>query len=140
MKAAQRCWSWRSCGTDTSTRALAALHSRGVFRLQEVAQRVGTSLTVVAPLEQQYSLTGGQQLHMRLGGAHQLQNASLAVALAARWEAAAGFGDTAQQRQQQLSAGVLPAPYAEGIQTCEWPGRSQVIGDAACRLQVSLCL
>jgi folylpolyglutamate synthase/dihydropteroate synthase len=89
---------------------------------------VGASLSVVAPLEQQYSLSGGQQLHMRLGGAHQLQNASLAVALAARWEAAAGSGHAAQQRQQELSAGVLPAAYAEGIQTCEWPGRSQASG------------
>ena len=100
---------------------------------------MGTSLAVVAPLEQQYSLNGGQQLHMRLGGDHQLQNASLAVALAARWEATAGVGEAAQQRQKQLSAGVLPAPYVQGIQTCEWPGRSQVIGGAAHRRTLLRC-
>lgn len=30
------------------------------------------------------------------------------------------------ERQAQLAAGLLPAVYAEGIQICEWPGRSQV--------------
>lgn len=97
------------------------------FCVQEVAERVGTSLSVLPPLEQQYDLSGGQQLQMRLGGQHQLQNASLAVALAAGWEAAAGAGPAAAERQQQLASGVLPAVYAEGIQTCEWPGRSQVL-------------
>lgn len=101
--------------------------SCAVLVVQEVAERVGTSLSIVPALEQQYSLSGGQQLHMRLGGRHQLQNASLAVALAAGWEAAAGAGPAAEQRQQQLRSGVLPAAYAEGIQTCEWPGRSQVL-------------
>lgn len=94
--------------------------------MQEVAKRVGTSLAVVPPLAQQYDLGSGGQLRMRLGGQHQLQNASLAVALAANWEAVVGRGAEAQQRQQQLRAGVLPAVYAEGIQMCEWPGRSQV--------------
>jgi len=40
---------------------------------------VGTSLEVARPLEEQYRLQSGAQLQMRLGGAHQLQNASLAV-------------------------------------------------------------
>lgn len=40
---------------------------------------MGTSLEVARPLDEQYRLQSGARLQMRLGGAHQLQNASLAV-------------------------------------------------------------
>ena len=36
---------------------------------------------MVPSLAQAYRLAGGGGLHLRLGGAHQLQNASLAVSL-----------------------------------------------------------
>lgn len=60
-----------------------------------------------------------------------LQNASLAVELAAAWEAGAGqhlpgHQEAAAARLEQLARNVLPDAYLQGIQSCEWPGRSQV--------------
>ncbi len=60
-----------------------------------------------------------------------MQNASLAVSLAAAWETRAGQHLPAHQhaaaaRLQQLGRGVLPDTYVNGVQSCEWPGRSHV--------------
>lgn len=52
---------------------------------QETARKLGISLTVTRPLSE-YTDTAQQPLSLQLAGAHQEQNASLAVALAASWE------------------------------------------------------
>lgn len=101
--------------------------------LQEVAGTVDVNLQEVPQLQQSFQLDA-QQLDLRLGGVHQLQNASLAVALAASWEGSAGIKMPAHQhaaaiRLQQLKSGQLPAEYLRGVKLCEWPGRSQVVRD-----------
>lgn len=101
--------------------------------LQAVAKSVGVTLKEVPQLQQTFQLDA-EQLNLRLGGAHQLQNASLAVALATAWESKAGVEmaahrKAAEGRLSQLTRGHLPAEYLTGIQLCEWPGRSQVIRD-----------
>lgn len=65
-------------------------------------------------------------------GEHQVQNAALAVQLAAAWEAraAAARGNTgARRRLEMLARGVLPREYVAGINGTFWPGRSQVVED-----------
>mmetsp|Transcript_16300 Transcript_16300/g.48880 ORF Transcript_16300/g.48880 Transcript_16300/m.48880 type:complete len:528 (+) Transcript_16300:164-1747(+) len=109
--------------------------------MQEVAERITTVLAEVPLLQQRFP--NSKQLHMKLGGTHQLQNASLAVELAAAWEAGAGqhlpgHQEAAAARLEQLARNVLPDAYLQGIQSCEWPGRSQVVqanaGDESDRL------
>lgn len=58
----------------------------------------------------------------------QALNASLAVQLAATWEAARGrCGDAAAaERSAEVAAKQLPSSYAAGLAATVWPGRSQV--------------
>jgi folylpolyglutamate synthase len=106
--------------------------------LQDVAKKVGTSLQLSRPLED-YEMEDGAALQLGLAGAHQRVNASLAVALAAAWEAAyateveatgAGLLDTvagtAKSHAELVASGKLPASYIDGLRACEWPGRAQV--------------
>lgn len=111
--------------------------------LQEVAQRVGTPLSQPRPLNE-YTLaadgTGAaaasaSTLELGLAGEHQRENAALAVALAAEWEAlspvaAARQGQRAQQRAESVRSGVLPPEYVAGLKAAKWPGRGQIIHDA----------
>lgn len=74
-----------------------------------------------------------------------MQNASLAVSLAAAWETRAGQHLPAHQhaaaaRLQQLGRGVLPDTYVHGVQSCEWPGRSHVRPFCAMRFSVAVCV
>lgn len=75
-----------------------------------------------------------QPLRLGLAGEHQKVNASLALTLAATWEArspvaAAKQGERAAQRAQQLLQGGVVAPeYAAGLALAQWPGRAQVRG------------
>jgi folylpolyglutamate synthase len=55
-----------------------------------------------------------------LAGAHQVQNASLAVELAKRYLLATGTTTTDQELETRLSAGLAEA---------KWPGRCQTVAD-----------
>ncbi|KIZ04965.1 folylpolyglutamate synthase [Monoraphidium neglectum] len=101
--------------------------------LRECAEQAGTTISVPPPLSA-YTLDGappsarGDGLRLQLSGAHQLVNASLAVQLAAAWEAARG-GERAEGRAAMVARGVLPAEYRAGLEAAAWPGRSQVVED-----------
>ena len=117
-----------------------------------MAVEVSTPLHCARPLSD-YCDTEGNKLTLRLAGAHQEQNASLAVALAAAWEASprggclllpsngssasskedsGHVGDAgsraraARERASAVEAGRLPEMYLEGLRTAVWPGRNQV--------------
>eukprot|EP00877_Chromochloris_zofingiensis_P004091 jgi/Chrzof1/13683/Cz08g08020.t1 len=98
--------------------------------LQACAGEVGTSLTVPPSLGT-YSSSTPQRVG--LAGRHQELNASLAVALAAAWEADRAATQTghiaAQERVDSIQKGVLPEAYAKGLESTTWPGRSQVVHD-----------
>ena len=110
--------------------------------LEEVAEKVSAPLRALRPLDE-YALAAGQgggpasaaSLELGLAGEHQRQNAALAVALAAEWEARSGVkvaGEAARKRAESVAAGVLPPEYAAGLQLARWPGRGQIVGmDAA---------
>ena len=78
-----------------------------------------------------YTIQDNRPLRLGIAGAHQELNASLAVQLAATWEARAGgtIFQAAKGRVQLLQQNVLPVQYAEGLAAASWPGRSQVIHD-----------
>ncbi|KXZ45564.1 hypothetical protein GPECTOR_53g150 [Gonium pectorale] len=155
--------------------------------LQEVAARVGARLAVPPPLERYAAAavpahlpapaepahgdkgaearaeadgparTSSLGCMVGLGGEHMRVNASLAVALAAEWEAqyakaaaaaanaaaaveaAAGRPvalppggppvEAAAARSAAVASGRLPPEYLEGLRSVRWPGRSQVIPD-----------
>lgn len=122
--------------------------------MQEVADKVSAPLRCARPLSE-YRDAVGNSLSLRLAGAHQEQNASLAVALAAAWEASPRGGcsllssdgsmassnrdggnalhggstraGAARERAEAVDAGRLPEVYLEGLRTAVWPGRNQVL-------------
>ena len=111
--------------------------------LQEVAERVGTPLDSARPLDE-YKIVGGgterevnnhvlhsiEDLKVGLSGAHQRENAALAVRLAAEWEALSGKGgEKAQQRAAAVQRGELPVEYIAGLESVQWPGRGQIVED-----------
>ncbi len=71
-------------------------------------------------------------LKLGLAGEHQKVNATLALTLAATWEArspvaAAKHGQRAAERAQRtLQQGLVGEEYAAGLETAFWPGRAQV--------------
>lgn len=107
---------------------------------------MGTSLTVPPSLGT-YSSSTPQRVG--LAGRHQELNASLAVALAAAWEADRAATQTghiaAQERVDSIQKGVLPEAYAKGLESTTWPGRSQVHHNCclhafvSCPLVVGIC-
>ncbi len=100
--------------------------------LREVAERVGTPLSSVRPLDE-YKLAGGssvEDVKVGLSGSHQRENAALAIRLAAEWEALSGKGgEKAKQRAEAVRSGVLPAEYVAGLEAVRWPGRGQIVQD-----------
>lgn len=102
--------------------------------LREVAARVGAPLSGVRPLED-YRMMGPSSdgetegtIALGLAGEHQRQNAALAVALAASWEAQQGR-EAGKRRAAAVHSGVLPPEYIAGLQTTQWPGRGQIVED-----------
>ncbi|KAG7671069.1 hypothetical protein Ndes2526B_g01154 [Nannochloris sp. 'desiccata'] len=100
--------------------------------LREVAERVGTPLSSVRPLDE-YRLGAGilvEDFKVGLSGAHQRENAALAVRLAAEWEVLSGKGgEKAKQRAAAVRRGELPAEYIAGLEAVRWPGRGQIVQD-----------
>jgi folylpolyglutamate synthase len=99
--------------------------------IQECADTAGAPLAVPPPLSS-YTPEGGAPLRLGIAGEHQQLNASLAIQLAAAWEAGnatAAATPGAQRRLALLKQGVLPQEYAAGLAAARWPGRSQVIPD-----------
>jgi len=74
---------------------------------QEAALRQGVALTVTRPLSD-YTDAAQQPLALQLAGAHQEQNAALAVALAASWEGSERGGASVRTAPQK------PAPLPNG--------------------------
>ena len=79
------------------------------------------------------NLLRASTLELGLAGDHQRQNASLAVYLAAEWEASSNKshieGSTNLLNPDKVRSGVLPKAYVEGLRFVRWPGRSQVVLD-----------
>lgn len=99
--------------------------------LEEVAARVGTPLSSVKPFSE-YKVLGSEksvdEVQIGLAGAHQRENAALAVVLAAEWEATSGRGGAgAQERAEAVRRGELPPEYLAGLQAARWPGRGQIV-------------
>lgn len=73
-----------------------------------------------------------QQINMIMAGEHQKLNASLALQLCRRWLIEKDRWTNASTSARptkgvsRFSDG-LPAPFKDGIETCRWPGRHQVI-------------
>jgi len=108
--------------------------------LRNVAEKVGTPLNSVKPLSEYKLATGTlvKDLKVGLSGAHQRENAALAVRLAAEWEALAGKGgENAKQRAAAIKRGELPAEYIAGLEAVRWPGRGQIVHDYGNNVQNS---
>ncbi|GAB4823124.1 hypothetical protein N2152v2_010170 [Parachlorella kessleri] len=105
--------------------------------LRQKAEAIGAPLAVVPGWNSYRPEDPGQPLRLGLAGEHQKVNASLALTLAATWEArspvaAAKHGQRAQQRAQQLlQDGVVGRDYAAGLEAARWPGRAQIVHEAA---------
>jgi folylpolyglutamate synthase len=100
--------------------------------LKEVAERVGTPLNSVRPLDD-YKLQAGtsiKDMQVGLSGVHQRENAALAIRLAAEWEVLSGKGGAAAQRRAEaVRKGELPVEYVAGLEAVRWPGRGQIVQD-----------
>lgn len=87
-----------------------------------------------APARRRRHAVPSRPLRLGLAGEHQKTNASLALSLAATWEArapaaAARHGAAAAQRAARLlEEGVVDEEYAEGLEAAQWPGRGQASG------------
>lgn len=109
--------------------------------LQKVADEKQTSLTVVPQLSS-YAYTdehgkhrGGTEISIGLAGEHQLENAALAVQLAATWESRFGkciprSRGALYRAEQVLKNHVLPSEYVQGLATVRWPGRGDIFTDS----------
>jgi folylpolyglutamate synthase len=100
--------------------------------LREVADKVGTPLSSVRPLSEYKLATCNlvEDLKVGLDGAHQRENAALAVRLAAEWEVLSGRGgEIAKERAAAVLGGELPAEYIAGLEAVRWPGRGQIVHD-----------
>jgi len=100
--------------------------------LEAVAGEKDVDLETVPPLSA-YGCVEGIQLG--LAGAHQVENAALAVRLAAVWEArhgrkVAGKGAESSERSDQvLKRLMLPREYVAGLERVRWPGRAEIFDD-----------
>ena len=91
-----RCWHQ----IRRSAKVLHCFISLTCTSAQEAALRQGISLTVTRPLSD-FRDAAQQPLALQLAGAHQEQNAALAVALAASWEGSERGGVSARTAQQK---------------------------------------
>lgn len=83
---------------------------------QRAAEREASDFIVVQPIPSMSSITLG------LSGAHQYQNATLAVHLARIFlERHAGIEAAPQN--------TLPEPYVKALERAKWPGRCQTVVD-----------
>ncbi|KAK9817171.1 hypothetical protein WJX72_010631 [[Myrmecia] bisecta] len=101
--------------------------------LQAQARQAGLPLSSASPLE---AWAGGTGVQVGLAGEHQRANAGLAVALAASWELQVAASDPerfpqAVRHAPLLTRHQLPGEYIEGLTSCYWPGRGQVVEDVS---------
>lgn len=100
--------------------------------LEAVAGEKGVDLAVVPPLS---AYKGAQGIELGLAGAHQVENAALAVRLAAVWEAShgrkvVGKVETSMERSQRVLERLeLPKEYVAGLERVRWPGRAEIFDD-----------
>ena len=67
---------------------------------------------------------------LALGGHHMNMNAGLAVKLAIEWEQRSDSGRFRSEslaRSATIAKGILPQDYIKGLESVEWPGRSQIV-------------
>lgn len=108
--------------------------------LQKIAEGKQVSLAIVPPLED-YTFVNekgnemkGSEISLGLAGEHQLENAALAVRLAAIWESRYGHciprSNGALARSENiLKHRMIPKEYAKGLSLVKWPGRGDVFSD-----------
>ena len=98
--------------------------------LRRRAREVGTSVSTVDGLESYERGAGGGEVALGLAGGHQRLNAALAIRLLREWGNSANprpaWGEAAEA---ELSAGVLPERFRDGLRETEWAGRAQVVPD-----------
>ncbi len=100
--------------------------------LEAVAVEKGVDLAIVPPLS---AYEGGQGVELGLAGAHQVENAALAVRLAAVWEARHGrtmagkHEESSERFKQVLERLMLPREYVAGLERVRWPGRAEIFDD-----------
>ena len=106
--------------------------------LEAVAREKEVALEEVVPLDlytREAGVYGSSPIRLGLAGAHQVENAALAVQLAAVWEGRygrtlAGKEAGAVARAKQVLEGrVLPEAYVAGLERVRWPGRAEIFQD-----------
>ncbi len=108
--------------------------------LEKAAREKQTSLTVVPALDAyKYTREDGKQckgneIPIGLAGEHQLENAALAIQLAAMWESKFGkyiprIDGALIRSEQVLKYNVVPSEYAKGLAAVTWPGRGDIFTD-----------
>ncbi|VDK47144.1 unnamed protein product, partial [Cylicostephanus goldi] len=80
-------------------------------------ERGVSSLFFIAPSYQNYTFEGGA-VSAGIAGDHQKVNVSLALQLARAW---------LKQTQREGNPYFVPKSMAEAIESCHWPGRSQIV-------------
>ncbi|CAJ0593936.1 unnamed protein product [Cylicocyclus nassatus] len=89
------------------------------------------ALLSIAPLYQYYTFEGGA-VSAGIAGDHQKVNVSLALQLARAWlkqtqREAEVFPDSSEDNWEMGSSYFVPKSMAEAIESCHWPGRSQIV-------------
>lgn len=108
--------------------------------LQKVAGEKQTPLKIVPRLDE-YCFTdkegkshNGGDIPLGLAGEHQLENAALAIQLAATWESRFGKcisrnSGALYRSEMILNDKFLPSEYVKGLETVRWPGRAEIFKD-----------
>ena len=106
--------------------------------LEAVAREKEVALEEVVPLDlytREAGVYGSSPIRLGLAGAHQVENAALAVQLAAVWEGRYGRtlagkeAGAVARAKQVLERRVLPEAYVAGLERVRWPGRAEIFQD-----------
>lgn len=106
--------------------------SEAMEALQQRADELGVVLQTAPPLRSYArgasSPRSADDIELGLAGAHQKQNAALAVRLVREWafRERPAWGPAAEA---ELAAGELPETFRAGLAKTEWWGRAQVVPD-----------
>lgn len=96
--------------------------------LEAKAKKIGAELSVAPSIAGSTGKISLADLGLSVG--YQLENASLAVAIAKKWEEAAPHIKSTpshQDRLSKLALGKLPEVYARALGSLYWPGRAHTV-------------
>lgn len=99
-----------------------------LLALQAKAKIVGAEFSIAPNIDDTSDMTSLDSLGLSAG--YQLENASLAVAVARKWEEIAPHINNRQGHQDRLAKlalGQLPEEYAQALRSLYWPGRAHTV-------------